>query len=78
MDFVPNRHNKYSIRRFTVGTASIFSWCNNNFGVDHEAKAAEHSTDTASLTSNNEEASNSSPVGQLGDTQKDSYHTKQP
>ncbi|MCE3398209.1 YSIRK-type signal peptide-containing protein, partial [Staphylococcus aureus] len=21
MDFVPNRHNKYAIRRFTVGTA---------------------------------------------------------
>ncbi|MET2742480.1 YSIRK-type signal peptide-containing protein [Staphylococcus caprae] len=73
---MPNRHNKYSIRRFTVGTASILVGATIIFGVDHEAKAAEHSTDTASLTSNNEEASNSSPVGQLGDTQKKTHTTQ--
>ncbi|MEJ7548104.1 hypothetical protein, partial [Staphylococcus hominis] len=33
-------------------------------------------TDTASLTSNNEEASNSSSVGQLGDTQKKTHTTQ--
>ncbi|WP_080497420.1 YSIRK-type signal peptide-containing protein [Staphylococcus haemolyticus] len=32
LDFLPNINNKYSIRKFTVGTASILvGWCNINF-----------------------------------------------
>jgi len=45
MDFVPNRHNKYAIRRFTVGTTSILVGATLIFGVNHEAKAAETSTE---------------------------------
>ena len=42
LDFLPNINNKYSIRKFTVGTASILVGATLIFGVAHdEAKAAE-------------------------------------
>ncbi|GGG97976.1 YSIRK-type signal peptide-containing protein [Staphylococcus pragensis] len=42
LDFLPNRLNKYSIRKFTVGTASILVGATLLFGSAHdEAKAAE-------------------------------------
>ena len=42
MDFLPNKLNKYSIRKFTVGTASILLGSTLIFGSSsHEAKAAE-------------------------------------
>lgn len=40
--FLPNKLNKYSIRKFTVGTASILLGSTLIFGSSsHEAKAAE-------------------------------------
>ena len=39
--FIPNRLNKYSIRRFTVGTASILVGATLLFGLGQEAKADE-------------------------------------
>jgi len=42
VDFLPNKLNKYSIRKFTVGTASILLGSTLIFGSSsHEAKAAE-------------------------------------
>ncbi|PTK70237.1 YSIRK-type signal peptide-containing protein [Staphylococcus haemolyticus] len=42
LDFLPNRLNKYSIRKFTVGTASILVGATLIFGAGHDvAKAAE-------------------------------------
>ena len=41
LDFLPNRQNKYSIRRFTVGTASILIGATLIFGANSDAKAAE-------------------------------------
>ncbi|MBR8914553.1 YSIRK-type signal peptide-containing protein, partial [Staphylococcus aureus] len=40
---IPNRLNKFSIRKYSVGTASILVGTTLNFGLSgHEAKAAEH------------------------------------
>nr|WP_115354520.1 YSIRK-type signal peptide-containing protein [Staphylococcus hominis] len=42
LDFISNRLNKYSIRKFTVGTASILVGATLIFGhADNEVKAAE-------------------------------------
>ena len=41
MDFIPNKLNKYSIRKFTVGTASILVGATLFLG-HHEAEAAEN------------------------------------
>ena len=42
VDFLSNKVNKYSIRKFTVGTASILVGATLMFGAaDNEAKAAE-------------------------------------
>ena len=42
VDFLPNKLNKYSIRKFTVGTASILLGSTLIFGSSsHEAKSAE-------------------------------------
>lgn len=40
-DFISNRLNKFSIRRFTVGTASILVGATLVFGISNDAKAAE-------------------------------------
>ncbi|KPH57863.1 serine-aspartate repeat protein F [Staphylococcus epidermidis] len=41
LDFIPNKLNKFSIRRFTVGTASILVGSTLLFGIGNEAHAAE-------------------------------------
>ncbi|OFO48767.1 metal-binding protein, partial [Staphylococcus sp. HMSC072B07] len=41
LDFLPNKLNKYSIRKFTVGTASILVGATLFFGVNNEAHAEE-------------------------------------
>ena len=51
LDFLPNRHNKYSIRKFTVGTASILVGATLVFGASEEAHAAENTTDATSTSS---------------------------
>lgn len=49
LDFLPNRNNKYSIRRFTVGTASILIGATLIFGAGEEAKAAENNDTQSSV-----------------------------
>ncbi|WP_141755895.1 YSIRK-type signal peptide-containing protein, partial [Staphylococcus sp. HMSC065E08] len=53
LDFLPNTQNKYSIRKFTVGTASILLGTTLIFGASHEVQAAEENNlqDTAQTTS---------------------------
>ena len=47
LDFLPNKLNKYSIRKFTVGTASILVGATLIFGAEHDvAKAAEEDAST--------------------------------
>ncbi|PTJ19393.1 hypothetical protein BU038_03865 [Staphylococcus simulans] len=41
LDFLPNIHNKYSIRKFTVGTASILLGTTLLFGASRDAEASE-------------------------------------
>ncbi|MFI3379482.1 Rib/alpha-like domain-containing protein [Mammaliicoccus sciuri] len=47
IDFISNRLNKYSIRKFTVGTASILVGATLLFGLGDEAKADELSNENA-------------------------------
>uniref|UniRef100_UPI003BA2599B Ig-like domain-containing protein n=1 Tax=Mammaliicoccus vitulinus TaxID=71237 RepID=UPI003BA2599B len=47
IDFIPNKLNKYSIRKFTVGTASIIVGATLLFGLNDEAKAEETSGNTS-------------------------------
>ena len=69
MDFLPNKMNKYSIRRFTVGTASILVGATLVFGIsNNEAQAAEK-TSTEESTQSNEDTSSQDSVKQKGDVQ---------
>lgn len=54
LDFLPNKQNKYSIRKFTVGTASILVGATLIFGAGHdEAKAAETNQTESESNQNN-------------------------
>lgn len=58
LDFLPNKMNKYSIRKFSVGTASILVGATLLFGATNdEAKADETSTENA-IQSNTDTATN--------------------
>ncbi|WP_194747957.1 SdrD B-like domain-containing protein [Staphylococcus chromogenes] len=50
-DFLPNKQNKYSIRKFTVGAASILLGSLLLLGTHHEAEAAETTSNTSTNTS---------------------------
>lgn len=54
IDFLPNRANKYSIRRFTVGTASILIGATLIFGTGQETKAAEETNTTPQSEATND------------------------
>nr|WP_272106710.1 YSIRK-type signal peptide-containing protein [Staphylococcus sp. NRL 22/194] len=41
LDFLPNIQNKYSIRKFSVGVASILVGSTLFLGVNHDAQASE-------------------------------------
>lgn len=69
LDFLPNKLSKYSIRRFSVGTASILVGATLLFGIGNEADAAENThtqstseevtdNNTASVASTTEETTN--------------------
>ncbi|MBF9299390.1 fibrinogen-binding adhesin SdrG C-terminal domain-containing protein, partial [Staphylococcus schleiferi] len=62
IDFISNKLNKYSIRKFTVGTASILVGATLLFGLGDEAKADEVSNEdlvkAQSKSSQNDEKSN--------------------
>ena len=61
LDFIPNRNNKYSIRRFTVGTASILIGATLVFGINNDAKAAETNDTQSSVSANDSQSSNDDP-----------------
>ena len=64
LDFIPNKQNKYSIRKFTVGTASILLGAALIFGsANDEAKAAEK--DQVSTTTNSNEEQNVKAKGNV-------------
>ena len=54
LDFLPNRNNRYSIRRFTVGTASILIGATLLFGASHDAQAAEEDSSSVSVDGQDE------------------------
>ncbi|WP_204194321.1 YSIRK-type signal peptide-containing protein, partial [Staphylococcus sp. GDY8P47P] len=68
LDFLPNINNKYSIRKFTLGTASILVGATLIFGAGHDvAKAAEDTKTEEGVTSNsNESAQSSSETANTG------------
>ncbi|WP_145517893.1 YSIRK-type signal peptide-containing protein, partial [Staphylococcus warneri] len=62
LDFLPNKLNKYSIRRFSVGTASILVGATLLFGINHEAHAAEQNeTQSVSQEATNEDSVSEAP-----------------
>ena len=52
LDFLPNTLNKYSIRKFTVGTASILVGATLFLGVSNEAEAAEKEQASTTIDTN--------------------------
>ncbi|MCE5091182.1 YSIRK-type signal peptide-containing protein [Staphylococcus devriesei] len=46
LDFLPNKQNKYSIRKFTVGTASILVGATLIFGAGQDVAKAEENNQT--------------------------------
>ncbi|RIN73837.1 YSIRK-type signal peptide-containing protein [Staphylococcus simulans] len=56
LDFLPNKQNKYSIRKFTVGTASILVGATLMFGLSHDAQAAEEQTSSTDTTQTQSES----------------------
>ncbi|TGA82012.1 YSIRK-type signal peptide-containing protein [Staphylococcus petrasii] len=76
LDFLPNRQNKYSIRKFTVGTASILVGATLIFGSAHdEAKAAEK--DQVTTTSDSSQQSSVKEKGNVQTVEKNSSQTEQ-
>ncbi|MFI8472932.1 YSIRK-type signal peptide-containing protein, partial [Staphylococcus warneri] len=62
LDFLPNKLNKYSIRRFSVGTASILVGATLLFGINNEAHAAEQNeTQSVSQEATNEDSVSEAP-----------------
>ncbi|PNZ83633.1 hypothetical protein CD127_03895, partial [Staphylococcus petrasii] len=57
VDFLSNKLNKYSIRKFTAGTASILVGATLIFGADYEAQAAENTADAPNGTIDSDSAS---------------------
>ena len=53
VDFIPNRLNKYSIRKFTVGTASIIIGSLIFLGQENEAQAEETTTSSTTHITDN-------------------------
>ncbi|REH95716.1 YSIRK-type signal peptide-containing protein, partial [Staphylococcus felis] len=55
LDFLPNRQNKYSIRKFTVGTASILVGVTLLLGAHNDAQAEEISQKANATEENTKE-----------------------
>lgn len=64
MDFLPNKMNKYSIRRFTVGTASILVGATLVFGIGNNEAHASEKTNTEESTQSNEDTASQDSVKQ--------------
>ncbi|RIN43175.1 YSIRK-type signal peptide-containing protein [Staphylococcus simulans] len=83
MDFLPNLRNRYSIRRFTVGTASILIGSLLFLGHNGEAKAAESTNDNTVVeaskdtsTSQQEPVENTVPQDKTTDTIQQAGNTQ--
>ncbi|QDW95298.1 YSIRK-type signal peptide-containing protein (plasmid) [Staphylococcus warneri] len=62
LDFLPNKLNKYSIRRFSVGTASILVGATLLFGINNGAHAAEQNeTQSVSQEATNDDSTSEAP-----------------
>ncbi|AUJ53080.1 hypothetical protein B7P03_11035 [Staphylococcus hominis subsp. hominis] len=71
LDFISNKLNKYSIRKFTVGTASILVGATLIFGhADDEAKAAEenHMENTSLNSIDNDNDKNNQKIDSSNET----------
>ena len=75
IDYLSNKQNKYSIRRFTVGTTSVIVGATILFGIgNHQAQASEQSNDTTQSSKNNASAdseNNTIETPQLNTTAND-------
>ncbi|REH92625.1 YSIRK signal domain/LPXTG anchor domain surface protein, partial [Staphylococcus felis] len=71
LDFLSNRANKYSIRRFTVGTASILIGTTLIFGINNDVEASEL-TDSSINTHNDSEQDDVDPENNLNDPNNNS------
>ncbi|WP_368863671.1 YSIRK-type signal peptide-containing protein, partial [Staphylococcus hominis] len=80
VDFLSNKLNKYSIRKFTVGTASILVGATLVFGIDNEAQAAENNQSESVETNNNESATAEESTSQTKEpaTEESTPQTKEP
>ncbi|WP_057510779.1 lectin-like domain-containing protein [Staphylococcus simulans] len=83
LDFLPNLRNRYSIRRFTVGTASILIGSLLFLGHNGEAKAAESTNDNIVVeaskdtsTSQQEPVENTVPQDKTTDTIQQAGNTQ--
>ncbi|RIN78860.1 YSIRK-type signal peptide-containing protein [Staphylococcus simulans] len=83
LDFLPNLRNRYSIRRFTVGTASILIGSLLFLGHNGEAKAAENTNDNTVVeaskdtsTSQQEPVENTVPQDKTTDTTQQAGNTQ--
>ncbi|MDK7926675.1 MAG: putative Ig domain-containing protein [Staphylococcus simulans] len=83
LDFLPNLRNRYSIRRFTVGTASILIGSLLFLGHNGEAKAAESTNDNTVVeaskdtsTSQQEPVENTVPQDKITDTIQQAGNTQ--
>nr|WP_310794677.1 YSIRK-type signal peptide-containing protein [Staphylococcus hyicus] len=56
-DYLPNRANKYSIRRFSVGTTSILIGATLLFGLDYQDAQAAETTSGSSTTATSTDTS---------------------
>ncbi|WP_341775193.1 SdrD B-like domain-containing protein, partial [Staphylococcus hyicus] len=61
LDFLPNKQNKYAIRKYTVGTTSILLGAFLLLGTDDEAQAAENTTADATTALTSEPSSQPTP-----------------
>lgn len=61
LDFLPNKLNKYSIRRFSVGTASILVGATLLFGINNEAHAAEQNEAPVKEEATNDNSASETP-----------------
>ncbi|WP_280841953.1 YSIRK-type signal peptide-containing protein, partial [Staphylococcus hyicus] len=61
LDFLPNKQNKYAIRKYTVGTTSILLGAFLLLGTDDEAQAAENTTADATTALASEPSSQPTP-----------------
>lgn len=68
MDFLPNLRNKYSIRRFTVGTASILIGSLLFLSHNGEAKAAENINDNTVVEASNDSSASQQALAEDNNT----------